>query len=154
MAWLCVGAGLPPTLSGLGRAYREGSLSPLAAVEHCLSAASSSPLGAFSSLLPAQARQAAIEATRALEQGEAVGPFHGIPFAVKDVFDVASLPTAAGSAAFSREPSESAEVVRRLQARGGILIGKLKTEEFAAGAWGINQRMVAPPTPSPRLFSS
>ncbi|MCH4091388.1 allophanate hydrolase [Acetobacter sp.] len=64
-------------------------------------------------------------------------PLYGIPFAVKDNIDVAGLPTTAACPAFAYEPSESAEVIKRLEAAGAIVIGKTNLDQFATGLVGM-----------------
>ena len=60
------------------------------------------------------------------------GPFHGIPFAVKDVFEVESTPRSYGSTMFASEISKrSSSVVEKLRDAGGICLGKTVTAEFA-----------------------
>ena len=63
-------------------------------------------------------------------------PLFGIPFAVKDNFDVAGLPTTAACPEFSHEATATAEVVRRLLDAGAILIGKTNMDQFATGLVG------------------
>ncbi len=63
-------------------------------------------------------------------------PLFGVPFAVKDNMDVASLPTTAGCPAYAFTPTESATVVTRLEAAGAILIGKTNMDQFATGLVG------------------
>jgi len=73
-------------------------------------------------------------ADRALAQGRAAGPLHGVPFAVKDQFDTAGIRTTSGSRVHAdRVPEQDATVVARLRAAGGILLGKLNLTEFALG---------------------
>ena len=62
-------------------------------------------------------------------------PLAGMTVGVKDVFDVASLPTIAGFLPFSRRPSATrdAAVVARMRAAGAIIVGKTVTTQFAAG---------------------
>ncbi|HEX3468309.1 MAG TPA: amidase [Candidatus Elarobacter sp.] len=62
------------------------------------------------------------------------GPLHGVTLAVKDIIDVAGLPTRAGSSFFRRDPDRDAPVVAALRAAGALVIGKVNTHEFA---WGI-----------------
>lgn len=62
------------------------------------------------------------------------GPLHGVMLGVKDIIDVAGLPTRAGSSFFERLPTEDAPVVRRLREAGALVVGKTNTHEFA---WGI-----------------
>lgn len=70
-------------------------------------------------------------------------PLYGIPFAVKDNFDVEGLPTTAACPAFARQAVETATAVRRLLDAGAILIGKTNMDQFATGLvgtrspWGI-----------------
>ncbi|MBV8371434.1 MAG: amidase [Candidatus Eremiobacteraeota bacterium] len=62
------------------------------------------------------------------------GPLHGVTVAVKDIIDVAGLPTRAGSSFFRRDPQHDAPVVAALRAAGALILGKTNTHEFA---WGI-----------------
>jgi aspartyl-tRNA(Asn)/glutamyl-tRNA(Gln) amidotransferase subunit A len=62
------------------------------------------------------------------------GALHGRTLAVKDIIDVAGLPTRAGSSFFRRDPQHDAPVVAALRAAGALVIGKTNTHEFA---WGI-----------------
>lgn len=60
------------------------------------------------------------------------GPLSAIPFAVKDVIETANLPTEYGSPLYAgRQGTADADIVRRLRARGGILMGKTQTCAFA-----------------------
>jgi allophanate hydrolase len=63
-------------------------------------------------------------------------PLYGIPFAVKDNFDVMGLPTTAACPAFAHEPLKTATVVCRLLSAGAILIGKTNMDQFATGLVG------------------
>ncbi|WP_263352882.1 allophanate hydrolase [Acidicapsa acidisoli] len=63
-------------------------------------------------------------------------PLFGIPFAVKDNFDVAGLPTTAACPAYSRIANEMAAAVQRLLDAGAILIGKTNMDQFATGLVG------------------
>jgi aspartyl-tRNA(Asn)/glutamyl-tRNA(Gln) amidotransferase subunit A len=62
----------------------------------------------------------------------------GMPICVKDVIDVAAMPTTAGGADWVRHPDTDATVVARLRAAGAIFIGKGNTNEFACGIDGRN----------------
>jgi aspartyl-tRNA(Asn)/glutamyl-tRNA(Gln) amidotransferase subunit A len=77
----------------------------------------------------AQARALRAEA----ERGYIRGPLHGVPVAIKDVLDVAGLPTRAGSKTRAEiAPSTiDAEVVTRLRVAGAVILGKAHTTEFA-----------------------
>src|SRR5215510_2488928 len=63
-------------------------------------------------------------------------PLAGIPFAVKDNFDVAGMPTTAGCPSFAYVPERTAPVVQRLFDAGAILIGKTNMDQFATGLVG------------------
>ena len=63
-------------------------------------------------------------------------PLYGIPFAAKDNFDVAGMPTTAACPDFSRVADETAEAVQRLLDAGAILIGKTNMDQFATGLVG------------------
>jgi aspartyl-tRNA(Asn)/glutamyl-tRNA(Gln) amidotransferase subunit A len=65
-------------------------------------------------------------------------PLAGIPICVKDIVDVAGMPTTAGGADWVRHPEEDATVVARLRAAGAVVIGKGNTNEFACGIDGRN----------------
>lgn len=78
----------------------------------------------------AEARAAEAE----IQRGKWRGPLHGVPVALKDLFDTAGVRTTAGSGVFKdRTPTEDAEVVRRLKAAGAVLLGKTNMHEFAFG---------------------
>ncbi|MFQ5879805.1 MAG: amidase, partial [Dehalococcoidia bacterium] len=64
-----------------------------------------------------------------------LGPLHGIPIGLKDLYDTAGVATTAGSKVYEgRVPTEDATVVARLKAAGAVIIGKLAMYEFAYGA--------------------
>ena len=65
-------------------------------------------------------------------------PLAGVPICVKDVIDVAGMPTTAGAAGWRRDPVADAVAVARLRAGGAIVIGKGNTNEFAYGIDGKN----------------
>jgi aspartyl-tRNA(Asn)/glutamyl-tRNA(Gln) amidotransferase subunit A len=66
------------------------------------------------------------------------GPLAGTPVCVKDVIDVAGMPTTAGGADWVRDPDQDATVVARLRAAGAVFLGKGNTNEFACGIDGRN----------------
>jgi Asp-tRNA(Asn)/Glu-tRNA(Gln) amidotransferase A subunit family amidase len=66
------------------------------------------------------------------QAGGPVGPLHGIPVGVKDIFDTASLPTENGTVLDSgRQPMENSRVVSLLQEAGAVIMGKTVTTELA-----------------------
>src|SRR5438067_9601216 len=81
---------------------------------------------------------AAMEAARAAEaeivSGRRRGPLHGVPVGIKDIIDVAGLPTTCHSKILiDNIASADAVCVSRLRAAGAIVLGKLSTHEFAIG---------------------
>ncbi len=83
-------------------------------------------------------RAEAVDATRV--RGEALGPLAGVPFAVKNLFDVAGLPTLAGSKINRDAPpaTRDAVLIERLEAAGAILVGALNMGEYAYDFTGEN----------------
>jgi Asp-tRNA(Asn)/Glu-tRNA(Gln) amidotransferase A subunit family amidase len=86
----------------------------------------------------------ALDEARALDRrirdGEDVGPLAGVPFGVKDLEDVAGLPTTFGSVAFADNVARRDSVqVARLRAAGAIVVGKTNTPEFGYTALTHNR---------------
>lgn len=96
--------------------------------------ASKPEFGAFYSFR----REAAITDAHRVDEHRRLGtplPLDGMPVGVKDNIDVAGLPTTAASAALrDNVPAGDAEVVRRIRAAGGVVIGKTALHEFAFGS--------------------
>jgi Asp-tRNA(Asn)/Glu-tRNA(Gln) amidotransferase A subunit family amidase len=81
-------------------------------------------------------RDHSLAQARALDErratGQPLGPLHGIPVGIKDIFDTADQPTECGSAILAgRRPRADATVVAKLRAAGAVIIGKTVTTEFA-----------------------
>ncbi len=84
-------------------------------------------------------REALMAEARAADAGPVKGPLHGLPMAVKDLEDVAGLPTRKGSRLTPPGPAGADSVmVARLRAAGAILIGKTNVPEFALGSYSRN----------------
>lgn len=92
-------------------------------------------LNVYLTVLSESALAAATAAEQAVMRGEALGPLHGVPIALKDNCDVAGVRMTAGSK-FLREniATTDSEVTARLQKAGAILLGKLHMHEWAIGA--------------------
>jgi aspartyl-tRNA(Asn)/glutamyl-tRNA(Gln) amidotransferase subunit A len=91
-------------------------------------------LNAFITVMADAALAEARAAEADVQRGSWRGPLHGIPIALKDLFDTAGVRTTAGSGVFKdRVPSQDAEVVRRLKTAGAVLVGKANMHEFAFG---------------------
>jgi aspartyl-tRNA(Asn)/glutamyl-tRNA(Gln) amidotransferase subunit A len=88
-------------------------------------------LNAFITVCAEEARAAAKKAEAAVMRGDALGPLHGVPFAVKDLVNTAGVRTTFGSWALADNvPSADSPAVARLKAAGAILVGKTTTPEF------------------------
>jgi aspartyl-tRNA(Asn)/glutamyl-tRNA(Gln) amidotransferase subunit A len=97
-------------------------------------------LNAFTTVLAARAceKAAAIDAAR--QKGLALGPLAGVPFAVKNLFDVEGLATLAGSRINRDLPpaARDAALIERLEAAGAVLVGALNMGEYAYDFTGEN----------------
>ena len=112
----------------------EGSLSSAELMRACLArAAQVEPaIQAWQYLDAERAMELAEAADAARRSGKARGPLHGVPVAVKDIIDVAGMPTTMGSPIYANNVAgESARVVARLEHAGGLIPGKAVTSEFA-----------------------
>jgi aspartyl-tRNA(Asn)/glutamyl-tRNA(Gln) amidotransferase subunit A len=108
-------------------AIRSRSVSALELTEACLAriAARDGDLNAFITVTADDARRRA---------GGATGPLAGAPVALKDLFDVAGVPTTGGSKLFATNmPQEDGEIARRLFAAGAVDLGKTNLHEWAFG---------------------
>jgi len=81
------------------------------------------------------ALKAARKAHRQIARGNYLGPLHGIPISLKDLYDTKGLRTTAGSRIMSdRVPSADATSVAKLRAAGAVIVGKTNLHEFAFGS--------------------
>ena len=97
-------------------------------------------INAICTLLPEEdAITLAEEADHRRNSGEAIGPLHGLPIAVKDLSATKGMRTTMGSAIFENHiPEEDSLLVQRLKAAGALLIGKTNTPEFGVGSHTFN----------------
>ena len=119
-----------------GELIQRGELSPVELTRACLDRiqATDDRLHSFILLLADEALAQARTAEAEVLRGAYKGPMHGIPFALKDLYDTAGVRTTAGSQVdIDRVPSEDATTTARLKEAGGILLGKLAMHEFALG---------------------
>lgn len=125
------------SIQELSRHIRSRSLSPIEVVRaHLERCERFNPLlKAFVTLVPEKAETWAKQAEQEIISGGYLGPLHGIPIGLKDIFDTAGIRTTHGSS-FYREnvPKEDAASVKLLKQSGAIVIGKCNTHEFAAGS--------------------
>ena len=125
-------------LRSLGMAIRSGELSPTEHVADALDRLAGDPYNLVVTLARERALAEAAALTEELVRGQWRGPLHGVALGVKDLFDVAGLPTRCGSNVFADAPpaAADAEAVARLRAAGAVVVAKLHTQEFAHGPTG------------------
>lgn len=122
------------TLGEISEQIRRKKLAATDLTRACLRRieALNSSLNAFITVTAEAALRQAKELEDELQRGRWRGPLHGVPVALKDLFDTAMIKTTAASAVFKdRVPEQDAEVVRRLKAAGAVILGKLNMDEFA-----------------------
>jgi aspartyl-tRNA(Asn)/glutamyl-tRNA(Gln) amidotransferase subunit A len=121
-----------PSLAEASAAIAAGTLSPEAALARI--AALDPKLNAFITITADRARRAAAAAEAEIKAGKKRGPLHGVPYALKDIYDVAGVRTTAHSKLLiDNVAREDAASTARLEAAGMVLLGKLSTHEFARG---------------------
>ena len=97
-------------------------------------------VNAIVTLVADQAMENARKADQAQARGEAAGPLHGLPVAIKDLIATAGIRTTSGSRLFKDfVPDHDAIHVERIRKAGAILIGKTNTPEFGAGSQTFNE---------------
>jgi Asp-tRNA(Asn)/Glu-tRNA(Gln) amidotransferase A subunit family amidase len=122
------------TASEAARLLREGSITSVELVESCLArvAAKESEVQAWHYLDSDYALLQARAADDAHKAGRPEGPLHGVPVAIKDIFDTRDMPTENGSVLHAgRAPRYDATAVRLLREAGAVILGKTVTTEFA-----------------------
>ena len=96
-------------------------------------------LNSFITLLADEARGAARQAEKDIQAGRYKGPLHGIPVALKDLYNTGGVRTTSGSRIFDNfVPTEDCTVAAKFQQAGAILLGKLNMHPFAYGPTGEN----------------
>ena len=124
------------TIGEAGDLIRRRELSPVDLTRAFLDRIDSldDQLHAYITLTRDEALSAARTAEAEILKGNYKGRMHGIPFALKDLYDTGGIPTTSGSKVdIDRVPVEDATTTARLKAAGGILLGKLGMHEFALG---------------------
>lgn len=125
------------TATEAAKRFRAGSLSPVELTDELLAriARENPRLNAYYEVFETEARKDAAQAARELAEGRDRGPLHGIPVAIKDLFDAVGHVTTAGAhPGFHPPPAEQdSEVVARLRTAGAVLLGKAALHEWAFG---------------------
>ena len=137
-----------------GRAIRSGDLSPTEVATHYLERIREldPEIGAFVTVTEELALEQAEEAEDALAaaraDGNALGPLHGVPVAVKDLVHIEDVRCTQGSALFADEVSDIDDhVVTKLKRAGLVILGTTNTPEFALPCYTENR--IGPPTRNP-----
>lgn len=121
---------------------KNRQISAVELLEACLQAIErlNPTFNAIITLADKQARAQAIEADKAVQRSDDLGPLHGLPVVIKDITETAGIRTTYASPLFvDNVPTEDAEVVARLRRAGAVILGKTNTPEFAAGANTVNR---------------
>ncbi len=138
-----------PTLQDLARDLDQGKVTARALVEQSL-ARIADPKGegarAFISVDSEGAKAEADHQDGLRKRGRSPSPYAGIPFSVKDLFDLAGQVTTAGSKVLAGEPPAmaDAEAIGRLKAKGLIVLGRSNMTEFAYSGVGLNPHYGTP----------
>ncbi len=130
------------TAAEIAAAVSTGKVSAAEAVEVSLAriSATNPQLNGFIDITAERARAKAKAVDAAKARGEALGPLAGVPFGVKNLFDIAGLPTLAGSK-INRDHAPAKQdgtLVRRMEAAGAVLVGGLNMGEYAYDFTGEN----------------
>jgi Asp-tRNA(Asn)/Glu-tRNA(Gln) amidotransferase A subunit family amidase len=121
------------------QAIRRGAITATELVQACLDRirAVEPRVEAWAYVDPERALAQARDRDRALVEKTLLGPLHGLPVGIKDIFDTADMPTENGTVLHAgRRPTEDAMVVTLLRAAGAIILGKTVTTELAVYAPG------------------
>jgi aspartyl-tRNA(Asn)/glutamyl-tRNA(Gln) amidotransferase subunit A len=124
-----------PTIRAAAQAMRQAELSPVALLESCLERIDrhEERVRAWVFVDREGAREQAHRCEAELARGQWRGPLHGIPVAVKDIFDAFDWPTAAGSRLWQQGSArQDATAVARLRQAGAVILGKTVTTAYAA----------------------
>jgi len=132
----------PATASEIAQAVASRKMSALEATEAALAriARRDAILNSFTDVVAERARTRARAVDAAIAAGKSVGPLAGVPFAVKNLFDVKGLATRAGSKINRNSPpaSRDATLIEKLEDAGAVLIGALNMGEYAYDFTGEN----------------
>jgi len=116
------------------RRIRDGKITAASLLEACLDRirALDGQLLAWTHVDEASARAAARERDAETRAGRIRGTLHGVPVGIKDIFDVAGMPTTGGARSWRhRRATKDATAVARLREAGAVIVGKTATTEFA-----------------------
>ena len=126
----------PRTIAALARALQAREVTSESVTTACLDriAERNPSINAFITVLASEALSQARDADRELAAGRHRGPLHGVPISLKDLFDVAGVPTTAASRVRDGHVAHrDAAVVAALREAGAVFVGKTNLHEFAFG---------------------
>ena len=124
------------TATVLAGRVRSGQLTAAEAVQNALNRLEErGDLGMVTALLPERALRSAAAIDAAVSAGRDPGPLAGVPFGVKDLFDLQGVVTLAGSIILANQPpaTRDAAAVRALEQAGAVCVATLRMDEFAYG---------------------
>ena len=133
-----------------GQKFRNGKITAAQATDAYLARIEilDPALGAYEYVASVQAREQAEGLDLLLKSGVDLGPLMGVPISIKDIFAVEGMPTTAGSnAAVADVIGPEGSFIKRLKRAGCVILGKVKTVEFALGSSGANYSRGTPRNP-------
>ncbi|MEO1589688.1 MAG: AtzE family amidohydrolase [Cyanobacteria bacterium J06632_22] len=137
--------------AAIARQIQQGETTAQEVVQAALAQiqARDAQLNCFTTVLATSALAAAAAVDQRMAAGQAVGPLAGVPFAVKNLFDIQGVVTLAGAKINqdSLPARQDATAVARLKAAGAILVGALNMDEYAYGFVTVNSHYGATPNP-------
>ena len=137
------------TISNIHSLYRSGAINPKALIDQLRTIIENDEHNAWIYALSKEEHKKYLSALEYKTPDEL--PLYGIPFAIKDNIDLATIPTTAACEAFSYIPDDSAFIVRILIEAGAIPMGKTNMDQFATGLVGT--RSPAPWGPCKNAFN-
>lgn len=142
-----------PGVGDFGAAYRAGHCSPVDVAERFVaqwqtSDAGDRPLRAFIAVREDDIREQARASTERWRAGKPLGPWDGVPIAVKDELQAAGYPMTVGTRILGGAPAKAdATVVARLRAAGALIVGKANMHELGINVTGLNPHHGTPRNP-------
>jgi AtzE family amidohydrolase len=141
----------PPDALAIAAAVNAGSLSASTVMAGRLAdiATRNPALNCFTAVTAERAQTQAQAIDRAIAAGQDPGPLAGVPFAVKNLFDIQGITTLAGSKINAAHPpaAQDATAIARLEQVGAVLVGALNMDEYAYGFVTINAHYGTTPNP-------
>ncbi len=129
-------------IAQLAHLIQKKELSPVEVIQAHLSRIENlePKLNSFITIRSEQAMDEARKAEREIQKGRYLGPLHGIPFGLKDIFYVKGVRNTNGSRIFDHFiPDVDCTILNKLRKAGAILLGKLNLHPFAYGVTGENE---------------